>query len=194
LINPLETVNLIMEAEVDERQLRQRAVAVVLRKGKVLLVKDKTLQKYSLPGGGLHEGEILAQAASRELYEETRLKAIKCRYIGSFKGAVSHHKAFLIEAKGRVHLRNRHGEGGGELSAYAWWDMKSPLPVYQHVRVILGLLDKRRAEGRLKTVQPRLPGLRGSHPRSCPASARPLGSRPPRPLILWWRCHPIHRA
>ena len=129
--------------EMDERELRERAVAVVFRKGKVLLVKDKNLVKYSLPGGGLQDGETLAQAAARELYEETGLTARKIHYIGSFKGAVSHHQAFLVEATEQPYLKNTDEQGGGELSSIVWWDMKSPLPVYQHVKVILGLLKKR---------------------------------------------------
>jgi len=132
----------------EERQLRERAAAVVIRKGRVLLVKDRTLVKYSLPGGGLNEGETLSQAAARELFEETGLRARKMHFIGSFKGAVSHHKAFLVQAEGRPRLKGRSEQGGGELSSYVWWDMKSPLPVYQHVKVILGILQKRERERR----------------------------------------------
>ena len=124
--------------------LRKRGVAVVIRHGHVLLVKDKGKSKFSLPGGGVHEWERSFQAAARELNEETGLKPRKVTYIGSFKGAVSNHKAFLIEASGDVHLRNHHNKGGGELSAYLWWDMQSELPVYAHVRAILRMLKERK--------------------------------------------------
>lgn len=120
-----------------ERHLRKRGVAVVIRHGHVLLVKDRGKNYFSLPGGGVHRGERSHQAAGRELYEETGLKATKTTYIGSFDGAVSKHKAFLIEADGHVHLKNR-----GELIAHLWWDMKSDIPVYQHVKSILGMLKK----------------------------------------------------
>jgi 8-oxo-dGTP diphosphatase len=96
----------------DERKLRERAVAVVIRRGRVLLVKDKALTKFSLPGGGLQEGETLSQAAARELQEETGLVARKLYFIGSFRGAVSHHKAFLVEATGRARLKSKDQKGG----------------------------------------------------------------------------------
>jgi len=117
--------------------LRRRGVAVVLRQGKVLLVKDRGKSKYSLPGGGVHDKERSYQAAARELYEETGLRAKKLTYIGSSNGAVSEHKAFLTEAEGHVHLKQH-----GELISYLWWDMKSDVPVYAHVKAILARLNK----------------------------------------------------
>jgi 8-oxo-dGTP diphosphatase len=120
-----------------DRHLRKRGVAVVLRQGKVLLVKDRGKNKYSLPGGGVHDNERSYQAAARELYEETGLRAKKLTYFGSFNGAVSEHKAFLTEAEGHVHLKQPD-----ELISYLWWDMKSDVPVYAHVKAILAMLTK----------------------------------------------------
>lgn len=117
--------------------LRKRGVAVVLRHGRVLLVKDRDRNKYSLPGGGVHDNERSYQAAARELYEETGLHARKLTYIGSFKGAVSEHKAFITESEGHVHLKQH-----GELISYLWWDMKSDVPVYAHVNAIIAMLNR----------------------------------------------------
>jgi 8-oxo-dGTP diphosphatase len=119
------------------KHLRKRGVAVVIRHGRVLLVKDRGKHHFSLPGGGVHRGERSYQTAARELQEETGLRAKKTTYIGSFDGAASEHKAYLIEADGHVRLKN-----SGELVAYTWWDLKTHVPVYAHVKVILDILKK----------------------------------------------------
>jgi 8-oxo-dGTP diphosphatase len=120
-----------------DRHLRERGVAVVVRHGKILLVKDRGKRHYSLPGGGVHRGERSYQAAARELREETGLRTKKTIWLGSFEGAVSEHKAYLIEADGHVHLRR-----GGELDTYLWWDMKSNVPIFAHVKAIVRMLEK----------------------------------------------------
>lgn len=120
------------------KHLRKRGVAVVIRRGKMLLVKDKGVNKYSLPGGGVKKHERSAEAAVRELYEETGLRVKKVAWIGSFKSTVTNHMAYLIEAEGRVHLK-RHGE----LKTYIWCDMKKPIPVFGHVKEILKMLAEK---------------------------------------------------
>ena len=120
-----------------KRHLRKRGVAVVIRHGKVLLVRDKGRKHYSLPGGGVKPHERSYQAAARELYEETRLRAKKTTWLGSFEGPVSEHKAYLIEAEGIVHLNRR------ELDGYKWWDMKSSIPIFGHVKVIISMLRRK---------------------------------------------------
>jgi len=116
-----------------DKHVRKRGDAVVIRHGKVLLVKDKGVNKWSLPGGGVHKGERSCQAAARELYEETGLRATKIKWLGSFKSPVTDHRAYLIEAEGHVHLKH-----GGELRSYIWWNMRSPVEVFGHVKMILG--------------------------------------------------------
>lgn len=113
--------------------MRQRGTALVIRHGKVLLVRDKGRHKFSLPGGGIHKGEPTVRAAARELYEELGLHAMSVKRMREcdFKGAVSVHKVCLIKANGEPNLR------GHELDKYIWWDMKKPIPVYAHVTVIL---------------------------------------------------------
>jgi len=115
------------------RHLRARGTAVVLRDGKVLLVRDRGRHRFSLPGGGIRDNEPAASAAGRELFEELGLTPVKITRLPDcdFKGSASHHKVCLIEARGEPHLR------GQELDKFIWWDMKASVPVFAHVGVIL---------------------------------------------------------
>lgn len=117
--------------------LRQRGTAVVIRDGKVLLVRDKGKHQFSLPGGGIRENEPAASAAGRELYEELGLSPIKITRLRDcdFRGSVSHHKVCLVEARGEPHLR------GHELDKFIWWDSKQPVPVFAHVTQILHRME-----------------------------------------------------
>ena len=56
---------------------RRRGTALVIRKGKVLLVRDKGKSRFSLPGGGINKGEPTVSAAARELYEELGMRPQK---------------------------------------------------------------------------------------------------------------------
>jgi 8-oxo-dGTP pyrophosphatase MutT (NUDIX family) len=113
--------------------MRQRGTAIVIKYGKVLLVRDRGHHKFSLPGGGIHEGEPVVSAAARELYEELGLHITSVKRVRKcdFKGSLSEHKVCLIEANGEPHLR------GKELDKFIWWDMKTPIPIYSHVIYIL---------------------------------------------------------
>lgn len=118
--------------------MRARGTAVVIRNGKVLLVRDKGRHHFSLPGGAIKKGEPTVSAAARELYEELGLHVIKVTRLRKcdFRGAVSEHKVCLIEASGEPRLR------GHELDKFIFWDMKRPIPVYAHVKYILGKIQK----------------------------------------------------
>ena len=114
--------------------LRKRATAVVIKDGKVLLVRDKGKHKFSLPGGEIHKGEPTLSAAIRELYEETGLRATKAIRLRDcdYRGSKNEHRVCLIEADGEIRLKR------DEIDRFVWWDMKQPLSVYPHVRYILG--------------------------------------------------------
>jgi len=113
--------------------LRARGTAVVIRDGKVLLVRDRGKDRYSLPGGGINHNEPTVSAAAREVFEELGLHVsmVKRLHDCDFKGSMNEHKVCLIEASGEPRLR------GHELVNFVWWDMISPIPVYEHVTHIL---------------------------------------------------------
>ncbi|MBM3156016.1 MAG: NUDIX domain-containing protein [Chloroflexi bacterium] len=113
--------------------LRLRGTAVVIRGGKVLLVRDRGRHRFSLPGGGIKGNEPAASAAGRELFEELGLSPVKITRMHDcdFKGSASYHKVCLIETRGEPCLR------GHELDKFVWWDMKREIPVFSHVKVIL---------------------------------------------------------
>lgn len=54
-----------------------RAVGVVIKDGKVLLIKRENEGKryYVFPGGGVEEGEKVEDAVKREVWEETSIQA-----------------------------------------------------------------------------------------------------------------------
>lgn len=84
--------------------MKIRITAIVLRNDRILLVEQNVDDKrgWSLPGGGLDEGETLEVGIRRELQEETGIKVqVKellylCDYIRNDKHVV--HITFLAEA------------------------------------------------------------------------------------------------
>jgi 8-oxo-dGTP diphosphatase len=61
--------------------------AVVMDKGKILLVKRKNIPfigQWALPGGFVERGETLKAAVSREALEETGLKVVPQKIIGIY--------------------------------------------------------------------------------------------------------------
>ena len=103
---------------------------MVIRNGKVLLVRDRHKHDYSMPGGGFKTDESTIVAGIRELMEELRLKTVSAKRLRycDFKGKRAYHKVCLITVEGEPHI-NRH-----ELSAYIWWDMRKHIPLQGHVK------------------------------------------------------------
>ena len=111
------------------RRLRDRATVVVPRDGAVLLVRDVD-PTFSMPGGGIEPGESPADAAARELFEETGLRATRTERLFVLETGIHRHHVFLIEADGEVEM-------GPEISEFRWWDGKKTVPTYSHVESIL---------------------------------------------------------
>jgi len=96
----------------DEQQLREQAAkdgvshfttgVAVFRDGLLLVVRrvpgdDALPGAWELPGGGVDEGETIAEGALRELREETGLEAAKV--LGTFPGSITLPRASHSRAK-----------------------------------------------------------------------------------------------
>lgn len=80
---------------------RDRSQAIVIRNGKILLLEETVEGRvfYSIPGGGIENGETPEQAAVRELEEETNLvgrinRKLSVQYKSDNRGEVH---TFLID-------------------------------------------------------------------------------------------------
>lgn len=62
----------------------QSVIGVVFKEGKVLLVKRKDVPVWTLPGGGIEEGETLEEAICREIEEEAGFVVTCKRKIGEY--------------------------------------------------------------------------------------------------------------
>ena len=86
-------------------RIRIRAAAVVVHEGNLLLVRQTVhagSTRWVLPGGGVDFGESLADAARREVHEETGLEVDidKLLYVGDFIPGDRH----LLDAVFLAHL------------------------------------------------------------------------------------------
>lgn len=115
---------------------RERATAIVQRAGLLLLVRDRGFSQFSLPGGGLRHGESADQAVSRELEEETGLRAVtvaplpRCQTSDVFNTYI----VFEVRAEGTLRIDHR------ELSDARWWDGRTTVPLFGYVKQVLAQL------------------------------------------------------
>jgi ADP-ribose pyrophosphatase YjhB (NUDIX family) len=78
------------------------AIVAVIDNGRVLLTKREDFEVWCLPGGGVEEGESLAEAGIREVKEETGLDVELTRLVGVYSrmgGGMNDVHAVLYAAK-----------------------------------------------------------------------------------------------
>ncbi|WP_144108171.1 NUDIX hydrolase [Paraburkholderia sp. BCC1886] len=84
--------------------MKKRAT-VICRRGKRILLVARSQSKWALPGGILKRGEHLADAALRELKEETHLSGKAAKYLFDLRGKQKHHHVFTCEIPTRAKAR-----------------------------------------------------------------------------------------
>ncbi len=118
---------------------RERAIAIILKGDKFLLVKDRGVRAFSLPGGRIEENETILEAAVREIYEETGLEPIKAVRLKEcdYEGKANFHRTCFLEVENYEITLNKR-----ELKDYIWWDGKEKISAYNHVREIISKFKK----------------------------------------------------
>ena len=137
------------------RTKRNRATALVLNGGRLLLVRERGAKHWSLPGGGVKKSEDPVAAAIRELAEETKLVAVTATYLFHYESPSQHHHVCRLEVEGKVELLKE------EIGDYRWWDGETELAIIPSAMEIIGRVKRHRAtamvfrEGRLLLVRER---------------------------------------
>lgn len=117
------------------QRTRRSARGIVIKNGKLLLVKNEKQDIFMLPGGGLEDGETIEECCVRELLEET---GYICKTI-STKIKVEeycHEMCFLgqyfvceIIAQGEKHLTEDEKKLG---CAVHWVDLQEALTMFEN--------------------------------------------------------------
>jgi len=114
-------------------------VIITNPKGEVLFCRRKSKHGkglYSIPGGGVDEGEKLKESAKREIYEETGLRLQKL----TFLGVTNNLKTFKEEGLHSISIIFHCNTYEGELSlmepdkheAWEWYNTNNlPLPHFE---------------------------------------------------------------
>ncbi len=122
--------------------------AIILREGKLLIVKDKEKEFWTLPGGKVEEGESFLEALEREIKEELPFLTITdIKIYREVLGTTPHSKekvrviTFLAEGSGSIHL-------GAEVTGSKWANVKE-LRKIKLVEVNYIIVESLLFEGRL---------------------------------------------
>jgi ADP-ribose pyrophosphatase YjhB (NUDIX family) len=115
------------------------AEVAVVRDDQILLIRREDDGVWALPGGLVEVGETLAQAAQRELWEETSVRGHVTQLLGIFDSRLcqSRTKAQLYHAVFLVDAENAQPHPGPETTDAAFFkqDALPPFSPGHHIRV-----------------------------------------------------------
>lgn len=114
----------------DVKPDRERATAIVVRNGLVLIAMDEGADFYFLPGGKIENGELPEEAMMRELHEETGMNLTSAKFMFNHIGPSNYHYVFEVEADGEPAPNQ-------EIEELVWWAQSPDQVVHEHTRIIL---------------------------------------------------------
>jgi 8-oxo-dGTP pyrophosphatase MutT (NUDIX family) len=127
---------------------RERAFSAILSNGKIAMVKvdEKDRSYWTLPGGGIEEGESREEAAVREAMEEINLDIKIVRFLFERKYAVGTEYCYLAEpANGEQHIKLGYDpefDENEQVLKQAEWIQIDSLTDDLHVSRVIGSLSQ----------------------------------------------------
>jgi hypothetical protein len=133
------TVQALEEAQKYQNRKRYRATGIVFIGDKLLLVRDKGRDDYSMVGGGFHKNEHTVEACIRELNEEVggiTIESVERLKQCDFEGRRAKYKVSLIKASGKPYVKSK------EIVEVILWNMKDKIKTQGHISHILEYYKK----------------------------------------------------
>jgi ADP-ribose pyrophosphatase YjhB (NUDIX family) len=158
-----------LRGKTKDKKFRSTARGIIIQDGKLLLLerwrRDKTgqpLHYFSIPGGGVDEGETPEAAVVRELYEEMLIRAKPLRLLARQKAFKrrNYHYYFLCEIVSGEPTFNLDSEEGrfrqftGNRYAVAWVELGAVSGQIRHdeYRQLIDMLPELLSDESRKTV------------------------------------------
>ena len=124
--------------------------AIAMHDGRLLLIRRGTppgAGEWSLPGGRVEPGELLAEAVVRELREETGLEAV-CDELVGVAERIGEHGHFVILDYSVTVLDERSPHAASDAAEVAWVALED----VSELRLVDGLVEFLHDHGILRTI------------------------------------------
>lgn len=128
-----------------KKQIRLTADAVVLKNGKILLVKrmwDPSKDLWALPGGYVEYGESTEKACLRELAEETSVRGKVGSLVGVYSDPERDPRGHTITVAYVVDWVRDNPKSSDETKEVKWFDLNNlPKLAFDHADIIKDALS-----------------------------------------------------